>query len=88
MGWRSPRATTLICRPYGVVRSSRQKRCPIRNPVGRNQLEIDAQSSVWCRDSATAYVADGLADEVAAALSRVPGILIKSRTGLGSIEDS
>ena len=32
-------------------------------------------------DSALDYVADGLTDEVASALGRVPGILIKSRTG-------
>ena len=32
-------------------------------------------------DSAIAYVADGLADEVASALARVPGITIKSRVG-------
>jgi len=33
------------------------------------------------RDSAIDYVADGLADEVASALARVPGIMIKSRVG-------
>ena len=32
-------------------------------------------------DSATALFADGLSDEVASALTRVPGVLIKSRTG-------
>jgi len=32
-------------------------------------------------DSALDYVAEGLTDEVASALGRVPGILIKSRTG-------
>ncbi len=32
-------------------------------------------------DSAMDFVADGLADEVASALARVPGILIKSRSG-------
>jgi TolB-like protein len=32
-------------------------------------------------DSAVNYVADGLFDEVASALGRVPGILIKSRSG-------
>jgi TolB-like protein len=32
-------------------------------------------------DSALAYVAEGLADEVAGALARVPGIQIKSRSG-------
>jgi len=32
-------------------------------------------------DSAIAYVADGLADEVASSLARVPGITIKSRVG-------
>ena len=32
-------------------------------------------------DSATDLVADGLSDEVASALTRVPGVLVKSRTG-------
>ena len=32
-------------------------------------------------DSATDFVADGLSDEVASALTRVPGVLVKSRTG-------
>jgi len=32
-------------------------------------------------DSATEFVADGLSDEVASALTRVPGVLVKSRTG-------
>jgi TolB-like protein len=32
-------------------------------------------------DSATAFVADGLSDEVASAMTRVPGVLVKSRTG-------
>jgi len=32
-------------------------------------------------DSATAVVADGLSEEVASALTRVPGVMVKSRTG-------
>ena len=32
-------------------------------------------------DSATGLVADGLSDEVASALTRVPGVLVKSRSG-------
>jgi len=32
-------------------------------------------------DSATGFVAEGLSDEVASALTRVPGLLVKSRTG-------
>jgi len=32
-------------------------------------------------DTATEFVADGLFDEVASALTRVPGVLVKSRTG-------
>ncbi|HEX6643175.1 MAG TPA: protein kinase [Gemmatimonadales bacterium] len=40
------------------------------------------------RDSTLAFVADGFYDEVASALARVPGIVIKSRSGARAYRDS
>ena len=40
------------------------------------------------RDSTLAFVADGFYEEVASALARVPGILIKSRSGARAYRDS
>ncbi len=68
---------------------------PRRDTAGQARAGVAAQLTLAVlpfynldRDSTLAFVADGFYEDVASALARVPGILIKSRSGARAYRDS